>query len=191
MLIYVDDILLTGTYTTTINSLIHHVQNEFPLKDLSSLNFFLGIQVTQTTPGLHLCQAKYISDHMQWVHMVDAKPSKSPCALGVKLSKFDGTSLLDLAKYRHIVGALQYCTITCPEIAFAINQLCQHMHAPSIAHWTVAKRVLRYLKDFVDHGLIYTKGSLHLSAYCDADWAGSPDDRRSTSRFAIFLGNCL
>jgi hypothetical protein len=123
--------------------------------------------------------------------MADAKPSKSPCASGVKLSKFDGTSLLDPAEYRHVVGALQYCTLTCLEIAFAVNQLCHHMHAPSTAHWTVAKRVLRYLKDSVDNGLIYTKGSLHLSAYCDADWAGSPDDCRSTSRFAIFLGNCL
>ena len=62
---------------------------------------------------------------------------------------------------------------------------------PSTAHWTAAKRVLRYLKDSVDHELIYTEGSLHLSAYCDAGWASSPNDRRSTSGFAIFLGNCL
>jgi hypothetical protein len=65
------------------------------------------------------------------------------------------------------------------------------MHAPTSAHWTVAKRVLRYLKNSVDHGLIYTKGSLNLFAYCDSDWACSPDDRQSTSGFAIFLGNCL
>ena len=65
------------------------------------------------------------------------------------------------------------------------------MHAPTSTHWTAAKCVLRYLKNSVDHGLIYTKGSLNLSAYCDSDWTGRPDDRQSTSGFAIFLGNCL
>ena len=111
MLIYVDDILLTGIHTKAINSLIQHLQGEFPLKDLGSLSFFLSIQATRTTSGLHLCQAKYISDLLQRVHMADAKPSKSPCASGVKLSKFDGTSLPNPTEHRHVVGALQYCTL--------------------------------------------------------------------------------
>jgi hypothetical protein len=191
LLIYVDDIILTGTHPTAISSLIVHLQTEFPLKDLGSLGFFLGIQATRTTSGLHLCQTKYISDSLHRVNMMGAKPSKSPCSSGAKLSKFDGTPLLDPTPYRHVVGALQYCTLTRPDIAFSVNQLCQHMHAPTSAHWTAAKCVLRYLKNYVDHGLIYTKGSLNLSAYCDFNWVGSPDDCWSTSGFEIFLGNCL
>ena len=62
------------------------------------------------------------------------------------------------------------------------------MHAPSTTHWTVVKRVLRYLKDSVNHCLLYTKGSLHPSAYFDSDWVGYLDDRRSTIGFAVFLG---
>jgi hypothetical protein len=62
------------------------------------------------------------------------------------------------------------------------------MHAPSTTHWSAVKRVLRYLKAYANHGLLYSKGSLHLTAYCDSDWAGSIDDRRSTTGFAIFLG---
>jgi hypothetical protein len=65
------------------------------------------------------------------------------------------------------------------------------MHAPSTTHWTVAKRVLRYLKNTIDHGLLYRPGSLHLQAFSDSDWASSPDDRRSTSGFGVYLGNYL
>jgi hypothetical protein len=65
------------------------------------------------------------------------------------------------------------------------------MHAPSSTHWIAAKRVLRYLNGAKDHGLHYTKSNLHLNAFCDSDWAGCPDDRRSTSGFAVFLGDCL
>lgn len=65
------------------------------------------------------------------------------------------------------------------------------MHNPSSLHWTAAKRVLRYLKGTIDHGLWYTKGKLNLQAFCDSDWAGDPDDRRSTTGFGIFLGSCL
>jgi hypothetical protein len=191
MLIYVDDIFLTRTNSTAISSLISHLQIEFPLKDLGSLSFFLGIQATHTSSGLHLCQAKYILDLLHRANMLGAKPSKSPCPLGSKLSKFDGSTLLDLIEYRHVVGALQYYTLTHLELAFSVNQFCQHMHAPTSTHWIAMKRVLHYLKNSVDHGLIYTKGHIHLSAYCDSDWAGNLDDCQSTFRFAIFLGNCL
>jgi len=65
------------------------------------------------------------------------------------------------------------------------------MHSPLTSHWSAAKRVLRYLKHTIDHGLFYSHGSLQLQAFCDSDWAGNLDDQRSTSGFGIFLGNCL
>ena len=95
---------------------------------------------------------------------------------------------LNPTKYKQVVGALQYYTLTRSEIAFSVNQLCQHMHAPSTTYRTTIKRVLRNLKDSVHHGLLYSKGSLHLTAYCDSDWVGSIDDKRSTTSFAVFLG---
>jgi hypothetical protein len=191
ILIYVDDIIITGTHSKVISSIISKLQLQFPLKDLGPLHFFLGVQATFSSNGLHLCQTKYISDLLHRTRMLGAKPSKSPCSSGAKLSKFDGEILPDPSEYRHVVGALQYCTLTRPEIAFSVNQLCQHMHSPSSTHWTAAKRVLRYLKATPSHGLFYSKGSLQLQAFCDSDWAGSLDDRRSTSGFCVFLGNCL
>jgi hypothetical protein len=134
MLVYVDDILITETHLSIISSIITKLQAEFPLKDLGSLHYFLGIQVTRDNAGLHICQNKYITDLLCKTHMDGAKPSKSPCSSGSKLSKHDGEALTDPTIYRQVVGALQYCTLTKPEIAYSVNQLCQHMHAPSSTH---------------------------------------------------------
>jgi hypothetical protein len=191
MLVYVDDIIVTGNQPSVIQSLIIKLQQRFPLKDLGQLGFFLGIKATHSTTCLHLSQSKYIADILRRTRMFGAKPTTSPCSSGSKLSKHDGELLADPSEYRQVVGALQYCTLTRPDISYVVNQLCQQMHSPSSSHWSAAKRVLRYLKHTPDHGLLYTKGQLHLQAFCDSDWAGCPDDRRSTSGYGIFLGNYL
>lgn len=122
----VDDILITGTHANHIDSLIQQLQQEFPLRDLGPLGFFLGIHATRCAFSLHLCQAKYILDLLNRVDITTTKLATSPCSLGSKLSQFEGTSPLDPAEYRHVVGALQYYTFTRPKIAFSINQLCQN-----------------------------------------------------------------
>ena len=91
--------------------------------------------------------------------------------------------------YRSIVGALQYLTMTRPDITYAVNQLCQFMHAPKNSHLAAVKRILRYLKGTLGLGLSFRASSdFSLTAYSDADWAGCPDDRRSTTGSCIFLG---
>uniref|UniRef100_A0A2N9J9Y4 Integrase catalytic domain-containing protein n=1 Tax=Fagus sylvatica TaxID=28930 RepID=A0A2N9J9Y4_FAGSY len=191
VLVYVDDILVTGTHSSHISTLIRTLQQEFPLKDLGALSYFLGIHVVRNSQGLHLSQSKYIVELLHRAHMIGAKPCSTPTASSSKLSLHDGVSLSEATEYRQIVGALQYCTLTRPDIAFSVNQLCQFMHSPTNTHWAAAKRVLRYLKGTIDHGLFFSKSSLHLHAFCDSDWAGGPDDRRSTTGFGIFLGSCL
>lgn len=91
-----------------------------------------------------------------------------------------------------MVGALQYLTLTRPDIAYSVQQVCLHMHAPRDAHATLLKRILCYLKGTTDHGLhLCASTSPTLTAYRDADWAGCPDTRRSTSGFCVFLGDSL
>ena len=95
----------------------------------------------------------------------------------------------DSTHYRIIVGALQYLTLTRPDISYAVNKVCQYLHAPTTLHWTAAKRIMRYLQHTPNVGLTFQKSrSTLLSAFSDADWAGCPDDRRSTGGFAVFFG---
>lgn len=88
-----------------------------------------------------------------------------------------------------MVGALQYLTLTRPDISYAVNKVCQYLHAPTIVHWTAAKRILKYVKHTLSFGLTFMKSkSTLVSAFSDADWAGYVDDRRSTGGFAVFFG---
>jgi histone deacetylase 1/2 len=111
-----------------------------------------------------------------------------------KLSAHEGDPLgtTDVTRYRSIVGALQYLTLTRPDILFAVNKVCQFLHTPTTVHWRVVKRILRYLKNTSGLGLRIQKSlSTLVSAFSDADWAGSSEDRRSTRGFAVFLGSNL
>jgi len=191
LLIYVDDILVSSNSSSAISGLIARLQHDFAVKDLGALSYFLGIQAHRRPHALYLTQHKYVTDLLRRTHMDGAKPASTPRTTAGKLSRFDGEPLTDPSEYRHIVGALQYCTLTRPDIAYSVNQLCQFLHSPTTTHMVAAKRVLRYLKGTLTFGLYYTRGSLRLNGYCDSDWAGSPDDRRSTTGYGIYVGPCL
>jgi hypothetical protein len=108
-----------------------------------------------------------------------------------KLSSHIGDllGLNDATSFRSIIGGLQYLTLTRPDLAFAINKVCQYMHAPTTIHLVVVKRILRYVRGTVDLGLHIVKSpSLLVSGFSDADWTGFLDDRRSTRGFVVFLG---
>ena len=80
-------------------------------------------------------------------------------------------------------------TFTRPDLSFAVHQVCQFMHSPTTTHLTAAKRILRYLRGTLHHGIAFTPGPMTLSAFTDADWAGDPSDRKSTSGFLVYLGS--
>jgi histone deacetylase 1/2 len=124
VLIYVDDILITGSSHMQIASLIAKLNSEFALRDLGRLTYFLGIEVSYHDNSIHLSQTKYISDLLHRTEMFDTKPVKTPGAVGQNLSKFDGEPMEDPFGYRSVVGALQYLTITQPDITFAVNKAC-------------------------------------------------------------------
>jgi histone deacetylase 1/2 len=191
VLVYVDDIIITGSNREAIHHFIDKLKTEFQIKDLGELSYFLGIEALRNQDGLHLRQAKYITDLLDSTGMIGAKPLNCPSSSGTKLSSATGDILHDPTAYRRIVGALQYCTITRPDIAYSVNQLCQFMHCPRDIHWKAVKRVLRYLKGTIDIGLYYVPGDITLNVYCDSDWAGNPDDRRSTTGYGVFLGHNL
>ncbi|XP_017191781.2 retrovirus-related Pol polyprotein from transposon RE1 [Malus domestica] len=147
LLLYVDDIIITGSSSPLIQQVIHSLTAEFDIKDLGALHYFLGIQVTKTAQGLFLSQSKYIQDLLQKVEMMDAKACDTHCLPNNRLLKDDGTPYNNPTVYRTV------------------------------------KRILRYLKGTLSGGMAYTRGDLTLKAFSDADWAGDPNDRRSTTEY--------
>ncbi|KAM1319725.1 hypothetical protein ACFX2H_004687 [Malus domestica] len=126
--------------------------------------------------------------------MLDSKPCSTPCLPYNRLVLDDGTPYNNPALYRSVVGALQYLTFTRPDIAFAVHQVCQFMQRPMESHFSAVKRILRYLKGTLNLGIHYVRGGLEVNsdtirAFSDADWAGDPNDRRSTTGFVVFLGS--
>ncbi|XP_019052175.1 PREDICTED: uncharacterized protein LOC109114278 [Nelumbo nucifera] len=192
VLIYVDDILVTGSDTGSIASLIQSMSSIFAVKDLGDLHHFLGLEVHRHSTGIFLSQRRYTMDLLRRAKMDGAKLISTPMSASCKLSKSSGGPIFDPLLFRSIVGALQYLTFTRPDIAFAVSKLCQFLHNPLSKHWMVAKRILRYLKGTLPFGLHFSPSdTLRLQAFSDADWAGCLDDRRSQSGFCIFMGHNL
>lgn len=161
------------------------------MKDLSPLNFFLGIEVISIKHGLFLSQQKYIQDLLTRTQVDGAKTIMTPLATKDLLQLHDGSSPVDLTEYRRVIGALQYLSLTWPGIAFPVNKLAQFMYKPSQLRWTAAKRILRYLKGTLNHGIFLKRiENLTLQGFSDVDWAGDKDTRSSTSAYLIFLGDC-
>ena len=190
ILVYVDDIMITGDNSTTIRTLIHDLNTDFALKTLRSMHYFLGFEVIRTPSVLHLCQTMYASDLLQKTNMSNVKPSSTPMHLGNKFSLNGSPFFSQPSLYRSTIGALQYLTHTRPNISYAVNKLSQFLHAPTIVHWVACKRILRYIKGTLTHGLSFKSTSvLSLEGFSDADWATNLDDRKSMSGLCIFLGS--
>jgi histone deacetylase 1/2 len=159
-----------------------------------SCTFFLGIEVKKKNNGILLTQEKYISDLLKKTGMVNCKQVNTLMSVTEKLSANVGDPLgpEDSTKYRSIVGGLQYATLTRPDISFSLNKVRQYLNSPTTMHLTAVKRILRYLAYTKSVGLRINRSlSTLVTAFSDADWAGSLDDRRSTRGFAIFLGSNL
>jgi hypothetical protein len=192
VLIYVDDIIITCSQPSAIDALLKSLTADFAVKDLGNLNFFLGVEVIPNSQGVLLSQQRYILDLLTRTKMVDAKPVTTPMASSTSLSAFDGEPFPDHTLFRSTVGALQYLSLTRPDIAFCVNKLSQFMHKPTLLHWQSVKRLLRYLKLTIQFGIqIYRNSNTSIHAFSDADWAGSKDDRRSTGSYCVFLGRNL
>jgi hypothetical protein len=134
-----------------------------------------------------------MTDLLAHTNMLDCKPVATPMATKrVSLSHAEEL-YSDITEYRRIVGTLQYLTLTRPDLSYAVNTVCQYMHAPTNEHFQMVKRILRYVKGTRSLGVrILRHSSLDLFAFSDADWAGCPITQRSTTGFCTFLGsNCI
>lgn len=195
LLLYVDDIVITGSDNSGIHEVIAELSMVFDMKDLGPLSYFLGLEVTRVKHGIFVNQTKYATDLLVKSGMETLKVCNSPCLPYCQMTTDQGTPLKDPTLYRSIVGALQYLTFSRPDIAYAVNTVCQFMTSPTDVHFTAVKRILRYLQGTLQKGLFFSstgasKNSVCIKAYCDADWAGEVIQRRSTTGFIVYLGLC-
>ncbi|GKE41345.1 uncharacterized mitochondrial protein-like protein [Tanacetum coccineum] len=158
------------------------------LKDLGPLNYFLGIEIVSHVSDILLSQKKYILELLQSAGLSNYNPVSCPMVTSSSLNLDDSTAFSNPVKYRQVVGSLKYVTLSRPDMDFAVNKVCQYIHAPTENHWSAVKRILRYL-------IRRSSGSTHqaftnllwkgnpdssLEAFSDADWARDSDDQWST-----------
>ncbi|KAK6117407.1 hypothetical protein DH2020_048863 [Rehmannia glutinosa] len=193
ILVYVDDILLTGDDSSAVSKVINLLGDKFALKTMGEVNYFLGLEATRTSHGsIFLNQSKYLRDLLAKTHLENCKSMSTPMALNLELALGDSAELADPSPYRSTIGALQYLTLTRPDISFAINKLSQFLKNPTINQWIAVKHLLRYLKGTQHLGIEFKPSQRPLiEGYSDADWASNLDDRKSTGGHCIFFGGNL
>ncbi|KAA0047306.1 Retrovirus-related Pol polyprotein from transposon TNT 1-94 [Cucumis melo var. makuwa] len=153
LLLYVDDMIITGNDPQAISDLQHYLGQHFEMKDLGSLNYFLGLEVSRRSDGYLLSQAKYASDLLARSGITDSNTASTPLDPNVHLTPCDGVPLEEASLYRQLVGSLIYLTVTRPDIAYVVHIVSQFMAAPRTIHFTVVLRILRYIKGTLGHGL--------------------------------------
>jgi hypothetical protein len=192
LLLYIDEIILTTSSTTLLNQLITQLRSEFAMSDLGSLQHFPGVSVQRTNAGLFLSQDQYATHILTRANMLQCNPCLTPTDTKTKSSVSDDSPLDNSIEYHSLADALQYLTLTPPDISYAVQQACLFMHSPTDRHLHLIKRILQYIKGTLHHGLHIARSRLmNLIVYSDADWVGCPDTRRSMSGYCAYLGGNL
>ena len=190
LLVYVDDIIITGTDSSLITSLQQQLKDSFHMKDLGTLTYFLGLEVHNVASGVFLNQHKYTQDLISLVGLQDSSSVDTPLELNVKYRREEGDLLPDPTTFRQLVGSLNYLTITRPDISFAVQQVSQFMQAPRHLHLVAVRRIIRYLLGTSTCGLFFPSGSpIRLNSFRDSDWMGYTDTCHSS--WYMFLGESL
>ena len=186
IILYVDDIILTDDEQLIIYCKEDLVR-EFEMKDMGLLHYFLGLEIWQWDGELFFSQGKYAKEILSKFHMERCKPMDAP--LPINWRKEDATSgeVVDATIYKKLVGSLMYLVNTRPNICYKINQLSQAKLTKLF--WKAGKHVFRYLRGTIEYLLCYRWiEGVKLQGFMDADWAGSPLDRKSTSGGIFNIG---
>ncbi|RVW63341.1 Retrovirus-related Pol polyprotein from transposon RE1 [Vitis vinifera] len=193
LIVYVDDIILSGNDMEELQNLKKYLSEEFEVKDLGNLKYFLGMEVARSRKGIVVSQRKYILDLLKETGMLGCKPIDTPMDSQKKLGIEKESTPVDRGRYQRLVGRLIYLSHTRPDIGFAVSAVSQFMHSPTEEHMEAVYRILRYLKMTPGKGLFFRKTeNRDTEVYSDADWAGNIIDRRSTSGYCSFVwGNLV
>jgi hypothetical protein len=192
MLVYVDDIFIFSSATgdTLVTVIKDALKKLFDVRDLGDASWFLGIELIRDLPNktIKLVQSRSISELIAKYGLSDANPKCVPMTPGIKLTASESIEPPDGSyPFRELVGSLLYLSVcTRPDISFAVGALARFMSNYTAAHWSAAKDVLRYLSGTINYGLCFNGNkTFELIGFCDADYAGDVNTRRSTTGFAF------
>ncbi|KAL6582070.1 hypothetical protein OROMI_006084 [Orobanche minor] len=186
--VYVDDLIFTGNHPNMFKEFKLAMAHEFETSDMGLMSYNLGIQVKQMKEGIFISQERYVREVLKKFNMFNCKPVNTPMQFGTQLRKEEDK--IDPTIFRSLIGSLRYLTCTRPDILFAVGVVSRYMENPASSHMLAAKRILRYIKGTLDYGIFYSSSSNYmLKGYCDSDYAGDLDDRKSTSGFLFFMGD--
>ncbi|XP_019153674.1 PREDICTED: uncharacterized protein LOC109150210 [Ipomoea nil] len=159
---------------------------------VGQLTYFLGLQVKQSAEGYFISQEKYAKNLIKKFELGSCKSPRTPISTSTKLSKDYAGQPVDSTLYRSLIGSLLYLIASQPNIMYCVGMCARYQSAPKESHLIAAKRILKYVKGTVQYGLWYSKESdICLVAFCDTDWAGNVDDRKSTFGGCFFVGKNL
>jgi hypothetical protein len=186
LVLYVDDVILTGSDSKLLNHVKTSLKKKFEMTDLGFLHYFLGLQFFQTNEGIFLSHSKYACDLLRHFHMDDCKPTPSPFQSGVKISATFTSPKVDATLYRQLVGSLLYLTHTHPDLSFGVGLVARYMKTPHESHWKETKRILRYVHGTIQFGIHYSSGGTPLLVgFTNSDWVGDPDHQKSTTGYVF------
>ena len=189
LLQYMNDMIITSDDLNGIQELKDFLSQQFKMKDLGHLSYFLALEITHSTDGLYITQAKYTSELLSRVGLIDSKTVDTSVELNAHLTPSGGKSLFNPSLYIHLVGSPVYLIVTRPDISYAVHQVSQYLSTPQSTHYVAVLHILRYLKGNLFYGLFYSAQSpLVLRAFSDANQAGDPTNRRSTISYFFLLG---
>ena len=189
MLVYVDDVLVTGSSTGMIPHTKKDLKTGFEMTDSGKCAFVLGIElVNNNDRSVKMCQRRYVDDVLKHFGMSDCKAVISPTDISSRLTSSNAATKINVP-FREAVGALMHLmTATRPDIAFAVSYVSRFMETPQVEHWMEVKRILRYLQGTKSFGICFKPcDKVDFCGYSDADWAGDHADRKSTSGYAFML----
>ena len=196
LLLYVDDMLVSGPNKVRIEELKAQLAREFEMKDLGPANKILGMQIhrDRNNRKIWLSQKNYLKKILRRFNMQDCKSISTPLPVNFKLSSSmcpsNEAERMEMSRvpYASAVGRLMFAMIcTRPDIAHAVGVVSRYMANPGREHWNSVKRILRYVKGTSDAALCYEGSKFTVRGYVDSDYAGDLDKRKSTTGYVFTI----